>query len=72
MTLYPYQTKRAADQELRTWEGTVRGRDRTAMTLRTFKYQSIKLYNSIPVAFRNYSQDQFKVAAKKWSKDNVA
>ena len=54
VTPYPYHTRRAADQEVPTWEGTVRGTDRTAMTLSTFKYQSIKLYNRIPVALRNY------------------
>ena len=68
---YPYHTRRAAELELRTWAGTVRARDRTALTLRTFKYQGINLYNSIPMEYRSYSQEQFKSAVKKWTRINV-
>ena len=70
-TPYPYTTRAAADNELRSWAGTVRGRDRTAMTWRTFRYQSIFHYNQLPAAYRSYSQNQFKLAAKTWSKANI-
>ena len=64
VTPYPYPTRRAARQELRAWAGTVRGRDRTALTQRTFQYQAIAYYNSIPV-------DRFKSAVKNWARSNV-
>ena len=63
---YPYPTRRAAEQELRKWVGTVRARDRTALKVRTFKYQGINLYNSIPMEYRSYILEQFKSAVKKW------
>ena len=68
---YPYPTRRAARQELRAWAGTVRGRDRTALTQRTFQYQAIAYYNSIPVNYKGYTIDRFKSAAKKWALSNV-
>ena len=68
---YPYQTRAAAGGQLRAYAGTTRGRDRTALTTRTFQYQSISLYNSIPMIFRSYGQDQFKSAIKKWARSNV-
>ena len=68
---YPYQTRGAAGGRLRTCVGTVRGRDRTALTTRTFQYQSIALYNSIPVIFRSYGQEQFKSAIKKWVRSTI-
>ena len=71
VTNYPYQTRRATGLELRAWAGTVRARERTALTLRTFKYQSIAYYNSIPAALRTYSMDKFKGAVKKWARSNV-
>ena len=71
VTNYPYRTRSAAGLELRAWVGTVRARERTAITLRTFKYQSIAYYNSIPVSLRTYSMDKFKGAAKKWARSNV-
>ena len=71
VTPYPYPTRGAARQELRAWAGTVRGRDRTALTTRTFQYQAIAYYNSIPVAYKGYSNDQFKSAVKKWARSNV-
>ena len=42
VTPYPYPTRRAALLELRAWAGTVRGRDRTAQTQRTFHYPIFK------------------------------
>ena len=71
VTPYPYNTRRVAKQELRACAGTVRGRDRTALTIRTFQYQAISYYNSIPIAFRSYTQNRFKSAAKAWAKTNV-
>ena len=71
VTPYPYPTRRAARQELRAWAGTVRGRDRTALTQRTFQYQAIAYYNSIPAAYRTINQATFKSAAKKWARSNV-
>ena len=71
VTSYPYQTRRATELELRAWSGTVRGQDRTALTLRTFKYQSIAFYNSIPREYRSMNIEQFKKAAKKWARNNV-
>ena len=68
---YPYQTRGAAGGQLRAYVGTTRGRDRTALTTRTFQYQSISLYNSIPIIFRSYGQDQFKSAIKTWVRRNV-
>ena len=71
VTHYPYPTRRAAELELRTWSGTVRGRDRTALTLRAFKYQSIAYYNSNPMEYRGLNMEQFKKATKKWTRSNV-
>ena len=68
---FPYQTRRATEQQIRTWAGTTRGQDRTATSMRTFKYQGIALYNSIPMQYRNYNQEQFKNAVKKWARSNV-
>ena len=68
---YPYHTRMAVDRALRPCAGTVRDRDRTALTLRTFKYQSISLYNSIPVHYRGYSQERFKSAVKQWAKIHI-
>ena len=71
VTPYPYPTRGAARQELRAWAGTVRGRDRTALTSRSFQYQAIAYYNSIPMDYKSYTMDQFKPAAKKWARSNV-
>jgi hypothetical protein len=71
VSAYPYTTRSAAGQELRAWTGTVRARDRTAATVRTFKYQAITLYNQIPGDYRSLSQDRFKAAVKKWAKVHV-
>ena len=71
VTAYPYPTIRAAELELRVAAGTVRGRDRTALTQRTFKYQSISYYNSIPMEYRSLSMDLFKKKAKIWALSNV-
>jgi hypothetical protein len=68
---YPYLTRSAAGQELRAWAGTVRARDRTAATVRTFRYQAIHYYNQIPAEYRSLPQHQFKTAVKKWAKLNV-
>ena len=68
---YPYNTRASTEQELRAWAGTVRGRDRTAMTGRTFKYQSILYYNQIPGAFRTLNQTKFKTAVKTWARLNI-
>ena len=68
---YPYTTRGATGGQLRAYTGTVRGRDGTALTTQTFQYQSISLYNSIPMIFRSYGQDQFKSAIKKWARSNV-
>ena len=67
VTQYPYPTRRAARKELRAWAGTVRGRDRTALTSRTFQYLAIAYYNSIPTDYKGYNLDRFKSAAKKWA-----
>ena len=71
VTPYPYQTRRATQQELRACAGTVRGRDRTALTLRTFQYQAISLYKRLPSSYRNYTIGQFKSAARNWARSNV-
>ena len=71
VTPYPYQTRRATRQELRVCEGTVRGRDRTALTFRSFQYQAISLYNRLPVTYRGLSIGQFKSAARTWAKSNI-
>ena len=71
VTPYPYQTRRATQQELRSWAGTVRGRDRTALTLRTFQFQAISLYNRLPMTYRSYSRERLKSAAKKWARINI-
>ena len=71
VTPYPYRTRGAARQELRAWAGTVRGKDRTALTSRTFQYQAIAYYNSIPIDYKGYTMDRFKSAAKKWARSNV-
>ena len=71
VSAYPYTTRSAAAQELRTWAGTVRARDRTACTVRSFRYQAILLYNQIPAVYRSLSQEQFKAAVKKWARTNV-
>ena len=42
VTPYPYPTRRAALLELRAWAGTVRGRDRTALTTRTTTMEKFK------------------------------
>jgi hypothetical protein len=68
VTEYPYETRRAGAKQLRTWTGTMRGKERTSLTTRTFKYQSIKFYNMIPSEFRNYPQVKFKREIKKWSR----
>ena len=68
---YPYQTRRATEQQLRTWAGTTRGRDRTALSLQAFKYQGISYYNSIPNQYRDYNKEKFKSAVKKWARSNV-
>jgi hypothetical protein len=71
VSAYPYNTRRAAGQELRAWAGTVRARDRTAYTARTFKYQAIHYYNKIPAEYRSLGQSQFKAAVKKWARNHV-
>ena len=71
VTPYPYQTRRATQQELRSWAGTVRGRDRTALTLRTIQFQAISLYNRLPMTYQSYSRERFKSAAKKWARINI-
>ena len=71
VTPYPYQTRRATQHELRAWSGTVGGRNRTALTTRTFQFQAISLYNRLPMNFRGYSLEQFKSAAKKWARNNI-
>ena len=68
---YPYTTRSAAGGELRAWAGTTRAGDRTASTVRTFKYQAILLYNQIPAEYRNLNQNQFKSAVKKWARSYV-
>ena len=68
---YPYNTRRVTDQELRAWVGTVRARDRTSVTLQTFKYQSILHYDQIPNGYSTFDQNRFRTAAKAWSKQNV-
>ena len=68
---YPYPTRSAAGGELRAWAGTTRAGDRTATTIRTFKYQAILLYNQIPAEYRSLNQDQFKSAVKKWARTYV-
>ena len=71
VTPYPYQTRRATQHELRAWAGTVRGRNRTALTIRTFQFQAISLYNSLPLNYRGYDKEQFKSAVKKWARSNI-
>ena len=71
VSAYPYNTRSAAGQELRAWAGTVRARDRTAYTARTFKYQAIHYYNKIPAEYRSLGQSQFKAAVKKWARNHV-
>ena len=71
VTPYPYQTRRATQHELRAWAGRVQGRDRTALTHRTFHFRAISLYNQLPVTYRSYSKERFKSAAKKWAKMNT-
>jgi hypothetical protein len=71
VTEYPYQTRRAEEGELRNWAGSVRGKERTAVTARSFKYQSIRYYNMIPAPFRSYAQNKFKGAVKNWSKTHI-
>ena len=68
---YPYTTRSAAGGELRAWAGTIRARDRTASTTRTFRYQAILLYNQIPLEYRSLNQSQFKSTVKMWARRNV-
>ena len=68
---FPYATRSAAGGELRAWAGTIRARDRTASTTRSFRYQAINLYNQIPAPYRILSQNQFKSAVKKWARTNM-
>ena len=68
---FPYTTRSAAAQELRAWARTARARDRTAVTVRTFRYQAILHYNQIPAEFRSLGQTQFKTAVKKWARTYV-
>ena len=70
VTAYPYPTRRAAELELLAWASTVTGRDRTSLTLHTFKYQSIAYYNRIPRVARP-NIEQFKKAATKWARSNL-
>ena len=62
-----YPTRRATEQQIWTWAGTIRGHNQTAISMRTFMYQGIALYNSIPNQHRNYNHKQFKGAVKKWA-----
>ena len=71
VTPFPYQTRRATQQELRACAGTIRGRDRTALTIRTFQYQAISLYNRLPPSYRDYTCGQFKSAARNWARNNI-
>ena len=69
---YAYNTRAATGNELRAWAGTVRARNRTALTHSTFNNQAIQYYNRIPPEMRSYSQARFKCAAKRWARENIA
>ena len=71
VTNYPYPTRSAAGLELRAWAGTVRARDRTACTVRTFRYQAIMYYNQLPEGYRSLGQNQYKSAVKRWARAHV-
>ena len=69
-TAFQHNTRRAKQGQIRFGEN-IRGRGRTALTNRTFRYQASILYNQIPPQLRTLKPDGLKKPLKKWIKQNI-
>ena len=70
ITSFTYNTRQAEQGQIRLAE-TIRGRGRTKITERTFKYQASVLYNEIPARLRQMKPENMRKPLKKWIKENI-
>ena len=65
---YPYRTRQATQGNIRAAENNLA---HSSLAEKTFKFQSRKYYNQVPVEIRQLRKQPFKKKIRKWVKEHI-